>query len=169
MNTPIPSRPLTAAILPRAVVLGGLMAGTLDLVYAFAFWGLRGVEPVRILHSIASGWLGPSRAMAGGAASAWLGGISHYAIALAMAWTYYLIAKRRPALVRHPWRHGALYGVVLYAAMTYVVVPLSAAHSGPLPAWRWLDLAHVAAHAWLVGVPCALAARRALAGTHSGK
>jgi cation transport ATPase len=59
-------------------------------------------------------------------------------------------------------RYGALYGVLLYAAMTYVVVPLSRAGNGALPAWRWENLSHIAVHMLLVGVPCALAAQCAM-------
>jgi hypothetical protein len=147
---------------PRAVLLGGTVAGTLDILYAFAFWGVQGIAPVKILQSVAAGWLGRD-AFSGGAGSALLGAVSHYSIALIMAWTFYQAARRVPALARHPFRHGALYGVLLYAVMTYGVVPLSAAGKGAWPAWQWQQLAHVVAHAVLVGIPCALAARRALA------
>ena len=150
------------SLFPRAVVLGGAVAGTLDLLYAFTFWGLQGIPPMKILQSVAAGWLG-SEAFTGGAASALLGAVSHYGIALVMAWTFYQAARGVPALASHPVRHGALYGVLLYAVMTYVVVPLSAAGKGAWPAWQWQQLAHVVAHAVLVGIPCALAARRALA------
>jgi hypothetical protein len=65
-------------------------------------------------------------------------------------------------------RYGALYGLVLYAVMTYVVVPLSQAGGGKLPPWRWENLSHIAGHMLLVGVPCALAARYALSLRRSG-
>lgn len=157
MNARAPS-----PMFPRAVLLGGAVAGTLDILYAFAFWGAQGIPPVKILQSVAAGWLG-REAFTGGAASALLGAVSHYGIALVMAWTFYQAARRVPALARHPFRHGALYGVLLYAVMTYAVVPLSAAGERGWPAWQWQQLAHVAAHAVLVGIPCALAARRVLA------
>ncbi|WP_142125862.1 hypothetical protein [Pseudoxanthomonas sp. 3HH-4] len=147
---------------PRAVLLGGAVAGTLDILYAFAFWCMQGIPPVKILQSVAAGWLG-REAFTGGGASALLGAVSHYGIALVMAWTFYQAARRVPALERHPLPYGALYGVLLYAVMTYVVVPLSAAGEGAWPAWQWQQLAHVVAHAVLVGIPCALAARWVLA------
>lgn len=146
------------SLFPRVVAAGGAIAGTLDLLYAFTFWGVQGIAPLRILQSVAAGWLGRD-AFTAGAASAVLGAASHYGIALVMAWVFYLAARRVPALVRHPFRYGALYGVLLYAAMTYVVVPLSAAGTGTWPAWQWQQLVHLVAHAVLVGVPCALAAR----------
>ena len=154
---------LKPLLLPRFryVVLGGLAAGVLDLIYICSLWAFRGVSPVRILQAIAAGWLGHDQAVAGGYASALLGLVSHFSIAVAMAFAYGAVALRIPALIRHPYRFGALYGLLLYALMTYVVVPLSAAGTGHAPAWQWINLAHIAAHMLLVGIPCALAARYA--------
>lgn len=147
----------------RYVVYGGLLAGALDLIYICCFVAiLYDMGPQRILHSVAAGWVGRDAAQAGGAATAALGFASHFAIAVVMAIVYYLAAKRLPALVRHPWRYGALYGLVLYVSMTYVVVPLSAAGDGTLKAWQWTDLAHIGSHVFFVGIPCALAAAFAL-------
>lgn len=147
----------------RLVLYGGLLAGALDLIYICAFVAvLYGIGPQRVLHSIAAGWLGREGAQAGGAATAALGFVSHFAIAVVMAVVYFLAAKRLPALARHPWRYGMLYGLALYVAMTYVVVPLSAAGDGTLKAWQWTDLAHIGSHVFLVGVPCALASALAL-------
>jgi len=147
----------------RYVMYGGLLAGALDLIYICCFVAvLYGIGPQRILHSIAAGWVGRDAAQAGGAATAVLGFVSHFAIAVVMAIVYYLAAKRLPALMRHPWRYGALYGLVLYVAMTYVVVPLSAAGDGTLKAWQWINLAHIGSHVFLVGIPCALASVFAL-------
>jgi uncharacterized membrane protein YagU involved in acid resistance len=147
------------------VVLAGAVAGTLDLVYASTFWGIQvGFTPLQILQSIASGWLGHDAAFAGGYPTALLGLVSHYAIAITMATAFYLASKRWPTLARRPFLYGALYGALLYAVMTYVVVPLSNAGTGHhLPAWRWENLSHIAGHMVLVGIPCALGARRAMA------
>jgi uncharacterized membrane protein YagU involved in acid resistance len=154
----LPNRPLAN------VALAGVVAGTLDLVYASTFWGIQvHMTPLQILQSIATGWLGREAAYAGGVSSALLGLVSHYGIAIAMATAFYLACRRWPALARKPLLHGALYGIVLYAVMTYVVVPLSKAGAGQWPAWRWENLSHIAGHMLLVGIPCALGARRALA------
>ena len=154
------------AVAPN-VFLAAAFAGSLDLLYAFAFWGAQGVPPVRILQSIASGWLG-REAYSVGAPAAVLGALSHYGIVLVMAWACYRVARIWPALARRPWLFGPLYGAVLYLAMTYVVVPLSAAGNGQWPAWQWSQLAHLAAHMALVGTPCAFAAARALRGPAPG-
>lgn len=144
----------------RYLVFGGVAAGTLDLIYICSLWAAMGVGPLRILHSIAAGWMGREAAIAGGAATALLGFASHYAIAIAMACTYGLASRRWPRLLRNSLRYGALYGVVLYLAMNFVVVPLSAAGSG-LRRWEWMQVSHLLAHMLLVGIPCAFAARLA--------
>ena len=148
----------------RYVAWGGIAAGTLDLIYICTLYAFKGVSPVRILQSIAAGWLGRDAAVAGGSATALLGFFSHFGIALTMAYAYYAVSRHRKILIEHPVRYGALYGLALYAAMTYVVVPLSAAGGPAPPAWQWINLAHIAAHVVLVGITCALAARLALRG-----
>lgn len=149
----------------RYVALGGIAAGALDLIYICSLYASKGVSPVRIFQSIAAGWLGRDAAVAGGSTTALLGLLSHFGIALAMAYAYYAVSRHWKTLIEHPLRYGMLYGLLLYAVMTYVVVPLSAA-GGPAPsAWQWINLAHIAAHVFLVGVPIALAARLASRGT----
>jgi uncharacterized membrane protein YagU involved in acid resistance len=146
----------------RYVALGGIAAGTLDLIYICTLYAFKGVSPVRILQSIAAGWVGREAAVAGGSATALLGFFSHFGIALVMAYVYYAISRHQKALVAHPFGYGALYGLLLYAVMTYLVVPLSAAGGSGAPAWQWINLAHIGAHVVLVGITCALAARLAL-------
>lgn len=143
------------------IVAGTFWAGTADLAFAVGFWAIRAdVPPVRILQSIASGVLGKA-SYAGGAASATLGAVLHYAIMAGMMAAYFLVARRIPRLTSR-WRSmGALYGLWLYVAMTRIVVPLSAAGPGSTnPTWVSASIAmHVA-----IGVACAWFARRALRG-----
>jgi hypothetical protein len=153
-----------AALSPRPlragpVFAGGLLVGTLDLVFACGWWAIAaGVAPMRILRSIAAGVLGEA-SFAGGLRSAALGGALHYAIATAMVLAYALVATRLPGLARHPWRWGPPYGLFLYALMNYVVVPLSAAGTPRFNA-PWV-LASIAMHA-VFGVLIALVARHAI-------
>src|SRR3546814_12745702 len=83
-----------------------------------------------------------------------------------MAAVFYLACKRWPVLARKPVPSGSLYGIALYVVMAYVVVPLSTAGNGGLPAWRWENPSHIAGHMLLVGIPCALRARFATASRH---
>ncbi|MHB1058473.1 MAG: hypothetical protein ACYC0F_11420 [Rhodanobacter sp.] len=136
----------------------GLLLGTLDLVYACTYWGLlHGVPPSRILQGIAAGLLG-ARAFAGGAATAWLGALLHYAIMQAMVFAYAAASRRAALLLRRPWPCGLLYGLLLYVAMNAIVLPLSAAGRVPtLPGWV---IGSIVVHMALIGLPIALAVRR---------
>ena len=144
------------------VLAGGLLAGALDILYAIAFWALRAAVPARrILQSVAAGLLGRA-SFEGGDATAALGLVLHFSIATTMAFAYFLVARRVPPLWRRPWPFGAAYGLLLYVAMNHVVVPLSAAPPSRSRDWLWTGLS-VAVHVACVGIPCALAARAALA------
>jgi uncharacterized membrane protein YagU involved in acid resistance len=143
------------------VLAGGLVAGTLDILYACVFWGLkRDVPARRIFQSVAAGVLGKAT-FDGGLRTAALGLALHFFIALSMAAAYYVVARRWPLLWRQPWLCGAVYGVFLYVVMNYVVVPLSRAGAGSKDV-LWVTLS-VLVHMVLVGIPCALFARRAVA------
>jgi hypothetical protein len=139
---------------------GGAVAGTLDIVYAWGFWRLKaGLSMLRILQSVAAGVLG-SRSYGGGNDTALLGLALHYFIAMAMSVAYYVAAMWWPALARHPLQYGALYGLLLYGTMRYIVVPLSAA-GRPSADPLWVALS-VAVHVVFVGIPIAAATRYAV-------
>lgn len=140
------------------VSLGGVAIGTLDLAFAWAFWQSHGVTPMRILQSVAAGVLGEA-SFAGGTASAALGACLHYFIATMFVVVYRLVGLRHAGLRRHPVSHGLAYGLLLYLAMNFVVVPLSAAATPGFGNLPWVA-SSVAMHA-VFGVMCALFARRA--------
>lgn len=144
----------------RPLVVGGLVAGALDLAFAFCFAGAYGKSPVFVMQTIASGWLGTA-AYAGGPATATLGFASHFALALLWAALFLLAARRIPALVSRPVLAGIAFGVVVFLVMRLAVLPLSA-YPRPVvfrPLSTVLDLA---SHTLLFGVPIAFGARRAL-------
>jgi uncharacterized membrane protein YagU involved in acid resistance len=140
---------------------GGLLAGTLDIVYACVFWAVRAdIPPTRIFQSVAAGLLGEA-SFQGGASTAALGLFLHFLIACTMALAYYVAARRWPVFARRPVPLGVAYGLLLYVVMNLVVVPLSAASPGSRdPTWIALT---VAVHAFLVGLPIAWFASRAAA------
>jgi hypothetical protein len=142
------------------VLMGGLVAGTLDITYACVFWALKaGTPPQRIFQSVAKGVLGPST-FKGGAATAGLGLFLHYFIATTMSVVYYLGARRWKVLVERPVMFGAAYGLVLYGVMNYIVVPLSLARGGGSGGALWVGLS-IVVHVLFIGIPIALFARRA--------
>ena len=149
----------------RALVTGGLVVGVLDILDAFIFFWLRsGVRPMRILQAISAGVLGRDAAVAGGAATAALGLALHFVIAFGIVMVLYLAARQMPSLVRNPLAAGAVYGVIAYIVMNYVVLPLSATPGGGgmIPATPVL-VNGLLIHIFGVGIPAALAARAALA------
>ena len=143
------------------VFAGGLVAATLDLLYACVFWRVKSDVPAeRIFQSVAAGLLGDASFQEGTATAA-LGVALHYLIAVSMSVVYYVAARRWALLRQRPLLCGAGYGLLLYMIMNYVVVPLSAAGPGSKdPLWITLS---IAVHVLLIGIPISLFARRALA------
>lgn len=142
----------------RAIMWGGLLAGVGDITFAFVASGLRGVGPVRVLQSVASGLLGEA-AKDGGLATAALGGALHFLIAFVWATVFWLASRKLTVLVRHPVVCGLLYGFAVYAFMYLVVLPLSAAYFKPTFTPYTVSLNGVG-HMLLVGLPIALAASK---------
>lgn len=143
----------------KAIALALLIAGTLDISDALIFYGARGLPPIRLLQGIASGILGRA-AFHHGVAAAILGLALHYFIATIVAIIYFLASRRLP-LSCHPFVYGALYGIVVYIVMNYVVLPLS--KIGPRPTPPLIPLINgVAALIFCIGIPIALIARRYL-------
>ncbi|HEY6816514.1 MAG TPA: hypothetical protein VI168_13315 [Croceibacterium sp.] len=138
----------------RPILWATLVAGTLDILFAFAIAGA--VEPV--LRTVASGPLGD--AVADGPLGAPLGLLVHFAIMAAMVAAWFVAARFAPVLVRRWIAFGLLYGVALWLAMYWVVMPLRwesyVRPDEPLAIARQLF-----AHCVLVGLPIAwFAARR---------
>lgn len=143
----------------RAILWGGLVAGTLDITYAFVFFGLRNkITPARVLQSVASGLLGAD-AFKGGLGADALGLFCHFLIAVSAAAIYYAASRKLTFLVSHAAVCGVIYGVVIYAVMNYVVVPLSAAPQRNAPA-AIVVVTGLLVHMFFIGLPIALATRR---------
>jgi uncharacterized membrane protein YagU involved in acid resistance len=125
----------------NAVLLGGLVAGVLDILYAFIVYGPLSyrLSPMQVLQSVAAGWIGREASRVGGWDTAMLGLASHFMISLIFAAVFVLAAARSPALNRGAVIWGLLYGFGLYVVMNYIVVPLSAAHASQHFAMGWGD------------------------------
>lgn len=141
----------------KATLIGALLAGTLDLADALIFFANRGARPIRILQSIASGVQGVE-AYRGGMASATLGFVLHFVIALLAAAGYYLVRQNVPWFRKNWAIGGMLYGLAFYLLMNLIVVPASAF---PNPVWppvvTSVFLNGILAHLFLVGLPIAWA------------
>src|SRR5258705_13208109 len=108
------------------VLVGGLIAGTLDIVYAIVMLSRVGRSPEWTLQSVATGWLGEA-AFDGGSASAALGLTSHMLIAIAAAGVFYFASRWVPFLRQRALLSGLAFGVCVYLVMNFVVMPLAAA------------------------------------------
>jgi uncharacterized membrane protein YagU involved in acid resistance len=138
-------------------VAGGLIAGVLDILDAWIFFGLRGVSPVVILQSIASGVLGRS-AFQGGMSAAALGLALHFVIAHLVAAVFVIASWRLPPLTKRPILWGAVYGIAVFFTMRDVVLPLAGVSRA---AFSWpVFLNGVTIHIVGIGIPIALVARR---------
>ena len=142
----------------RAVLIGGTMGGTLDILFALTFAAVNGMGPVQLLQTVASGLLGEA-AYSGGVPAAALGLAGHFAMSYLWAALFVFSAGRLPRVILRPILAGAIFGVFVFFAMRLVVLPLSA-FPHPVtfkPLAASLDLL---SHMFLFGVPIALAAAR---------
>jgi len=131
MPSPLPAssgrRPLAA------ILAGGLLGGTFDLLFAFIYYGAKsGAKPERIMQSIAGGLLGRAT-YDGGPATAALGVLLHYTIATGAAAVFFGLSRMAPVLGRRALLSGIVFGVGIYFVMNMIVVPLSAWHTHPWP------------------------------------
>jgi hypothetical protein len=135
-----------------AIVVGGGIAGTLDLLQACILFGWR------IPLVIAAGLLGRQ------AFQGWIGiyvlGVSlHFFIACSAAAVYYGASRRLLFLRAHPLVCGLFFGAAVEDVMSFIVLPLSALHSrGP---YQLHDLIQgLLVHMVVVGLPISFSVRR---------
>ena len=149
--------PALACNAMKRILLGTLVVGALDITEVIVFFGLKGVAPTRILQSVAAGLIGRGAAFEGGIPTALLGLGLHYFISFAVVCVYFFASHKIAALRDSPVIIGALYGLLVYLVMNFVVLPLSA--SGPPRFTTTGVLNGLFAHVFCVGIPTALIAR----------
>jgi uncharacterized membrane protein len=144
----------------RAVLIGGLVGGAGDILFAISFAAIHGRTPVWLLQTVATGLLGQA-AYDGGLPAALLGLAGHFAMSFLWATLFVAIASRVPQLVAKPAISGPAYGIFVFLAMRLAVLPASAF---PYPVSFKLESAgpDLLSHMFLFGLPIALAAARAL-------
>lgn len=139
--------------MPIAILIGGLVAGTLDITQAMILFGLR------VPLSIAAGLVGPKTVQNGGAGFFALGLLLHYFIATSAAAIYYLASRRLWFLTQYPLVCGLFFGMAVELTMRLIVLPLSALHAaGP---YTWSDeVLGLVVHMIVVGLPIAYSVKR---------
>lgn len=144
----------------KQIVYGGLLVALGDALFAIAVWFQWNAQGVtQVFQTIAVGVLGKA-SYEGGTATALLGAGLHVAMAIAFVAFCTALSFRFPLLVRKPAIAGLVYGVGLYVAMNFVVMPLSRVDASP--SFKHLDTMSLSVAAHMVfGVVCTLFARRA--------
>ena len=150
-----------------AILIGSLIAGTLDILYAIGYSAWRGTPPMTLLQFVASGLLGPA-SFQGGAATAALGLLLHYLMMLLIAAIYYGLSRQLTFLVRQPLLWGPVYGFLVYWVMNLVVMQLSATPNK----WRFILLSFatgILVHMFFIGLTIAWFASKAPAQARVGQ
>ena len=145
----------------QTILVGGLIAGSLDITYACVHSYIRrGTRSTAVLRYVASGALGPG-ALAGGTKTAALGLAFHFLIALIAASVYYFASRVFQFMITHAVICGILYGLCVYIVMNCVVLRLSALHATTWP-WSYpksILIGGLLIHMFGIGLPIALAVR----------
>jgi len=144
----------------KPILLATALCGTLDIVFAAILTLMRGREIADMLRFVASGPFPAASEM--DASGAVLGLVVHFTLmAIMVAW-FVIAARNVPALTDRPWLAGLIYGLITWAVMNLIVVPLRF----PV-AWPPKPMAiatQLFAHVALVGLPTAYIARRYVRG-----
>jgi hypothetical protein len=143
--------------LSRGIFAAVAVSGTLDILSAFVFGGIKGVGPGKILRYVASGPFGGSM-RDGGLTAAAVGLGVHYALMAIMVSLFFLIASRVD-FVRRQWLlSGPLYGILIYLVMYWIVVPT---RFGTVPKTDLWSVGNALfSHIVCVGLPMAYIASR---------
>jgi hypothetical protein len=143
---------------PRTWAEAVLVAGTLDILSAFVFSGIRGTGPLTVLSGVASGPFGDAMAHSGWTGAAVGLGI-HFAIMAVQVAAFMLLAAWQPGILQTRLVTGVLFGLAVYVVMYWVVLPIRWPDVFPAGALRHLPSA-LFAHIFCVGLPIVLIVAR---------
>jgi glucan phosphoethanolaminetransferase (alkaline phosphatase superfamily) len=151
----------------KPILYAGALVGVLDITAAcINARVVAGFTPVRVLKGVAGGLLGRS-ALEGGFATATLGLVMHFMMALTVATIFYVLSRRFP-LPRKLWwvvAVGLFYGAAVFAVNNFGTAPFLSwvrslyLHTPVLfkPPMGWSQLV---IHLFCVGLPIALVMHR---------
>ena len=144
----------------KPIVLGTVLCGTLDILFAMILTVSRGKDVGNMLRFVASGPVPGATEM--GNAGAILGLVVHFALMAIMVAVFMFAARAMPRLLDRPFMTGLVYGVLTYAVLDLIVVPLRFPAAWPPSALSITT--QLFAHIVLVGLPTAFIARKYLRG-----
>lgn len=151
--------------LSQGIIVAVAVSGTLDILSAFLFGGIKGAGPGQILRYVASGLFGGSM-REGGLAAAFIGLGVHYALMAVMVSLFFVIASRVDFVLRKWVLSGPLYGILIYLVMYWIVVPT---RFGTLPKTDLWSVGNALfSHIVCVGLPMAFIASRTIGRSPSG-
>jgi hypothetical protein len=140
----------------RTIALATAVAGTLDILSACGYAVIAGGTPIGMLRGVAGAILGAGKSSA---IAPFVGLALHYAIMAVMAAVFVAAARRIAALAARPIASGIGYGLVTWAVMNLVILPLR--WPALFPKFTALALSEqLFSHIVLVGVPIALIVSR---------
>jgi membrane associated rhomboid family serine protease len=81
----------------------------------------------------------------------------HYTIAFGVVTAFFILTRNIPILLRRPVISGMIYGIAVYFAMGYLIVPLSAVPKLSFSVSGMIT--GILIHMFCVGMPAALVVR----------
>ena len=145
----------------KPITVATLACGTLDILFAMILTIWRGKQIGGMLRFVASGPFPGATDM--GTGGSLLGLAVHFTLMAIMVAVFMIAARALPAFLDKPWLSGLIYGLVTYAILDLVVVPMRFPAAWPP---SMLSIAtQLFAHIVLVGLPTAYITRRYLAPT----
>ena len=142
----------------RAIAVGTVAVALLDatdgVIY---FWLTAQLNPITVLQYIASGAFGAA-SYSGGLATAFAGLVFHFIISLAVVSAFVALYLRSRLVRDLAPAAGLAYGAAVWCIMNVLVLPMTAVTPTTVSA---LTVVHgLIGHAFFVGLPAALVARR---------
>jgi hypothetical protein len=136
----------------RALLQAGFATGVSDGLWAVALTRFYGRPVERLWQGVAAVPFGP-RMFEAGAAGVAVGLLLHFFTAFTWSGVLLLLLQRSERLRRaNPFLVGAIFGPLIWIAMSLAVIPLFI-QQAPVLTWRWW--VQLAGHALFVGQPMA--------------
>ena len=152
----------------KAILYAGALVGVLDITAAcIQVYIASGMMPIRLLRGVAGGLLGRG-SLNGGFATATLGLLMHFTMALIVATIFYALSRRVFSLPKNLLGVvivGLLYGAAVFAVNNFGTAPLlswvrSLYLHTPVLFKAPMGWSQLVIHLFCVGLPIALVMRR---------
>lgn len=140
-----------------AILIAGLIVGTLDIICACIQTVINGRSPVGMLKFVASGVFGTEILSGSDIYAAW-GLFFHFCIAMGWTALFFFLYPRISAMRKNKIVTGVLYGIFIQVMMSQVVLKL--ANTPPLPFNLKGQLIAAAILVFAIGIPLAFLADR---------